>query len=129
MDEFIKYALIVLGVLAVVILLSKWGSGQSKQCENISVLQLQNIASDIKRLWNLAKQDSNLLVSVMHTVSALSKLTTLQQLDASNKLAKKLNVDFEELRVSLKNIQQEKLHEINVLCPGLALDHELNWES
>lgn len=129
MDDSTKYALIVLAVIILFILLSKVSTWHARKAESVSVAQLQNVMTDVKRLWNLAKQDRNLLLAVLHTTSALSKLAALQQLDSSGKLPKKLDVDFEELRSSIQKLQQEKLHEINTLCPGLALDHELDWST
>jgi hypothetical protein len=127
MDPGLKYALIVFAVIVGILLLTKIPGLRAKKAETISIAQFQNIAGDVKRLWSLAKQDRNLLLSVMHTTSALSKLSALQQLDSSRQLAKKLDLDFEGLRISIQKLQQDKLHEINTMCPGLALDHELDW--
>lgn len=127
MEAQLKYALIVFGVLVFLILLSKIPSIKNKRAENIPVAQFQALVSEVKKLWNLGKQDKNLLLSVMHTTSALSKLSTIQQLDASRQLAKKLDLDFEALRLEIQKLQQNKLHEINTMCPGLALDYELDW--
>ena len=129
MDDFVKYALIVLAVILVVILLSKLSSIQARRPECISVSQLQMVAADVKKLWNLAKQDRNTLLSVLHTTAALSKLATLHQLDTSGKLDKKLDIDFEQLRTAIHALQEENLRDINTRCPELALDHELDWST
>jgi hypothetical protein len=129
MQEEIKYVIIVGFFIILFICVSKASSWGGKKSETVNITQLQRVVTDVKRLWNLAKQDRNLLLAVLHTTSALSKLAALQLLDSSGKLTKKLDVDFEELRSSIQSLQQEKLHEINTLCPGLALDHELDWSA
>ena len=127
MDADLKYALIVFGVIVFFLLLTKLPSLKNKRPENVSLAQFQGIISDIKKLYNLAKQDRNVLLAVMHTTSALSKLSAIQQLDSSRQLAKKLDLDFENLRIEIQKLQQNKLHEINTMFPRLALDYELDW--
>ena len=127
MDADLKYALIVFAAIIFLLLLTKVPGLKNKRPESVSLAQFQIIVSDVKKLWNLAKQDKNLLLSVMHSTSALSKLSAIQQLDTSRQLAKKLDLDFEALRIEIQKLQQNKLHEINSMCPGLALDYELDW--
>ena len=127
MNADLKYALIVFGVIIFLLLLTKLPGLKNKRPENVSLAQFQIIVSDVKKLYNLAKQDSNLLLAVLHTTSALSKLSAIQQLDTSRQLSKKLDVDFENLRMEISKLQQNKLHDINLMCPGLALDYELDW--
>jgi hypothetical protein len=127
MNDVQKYALYVFGVVVGLILLTKLPSMRARRSEVVNMTQFQLVVADIKRLFSLARQDRNALLSVMHTTAALSKLNCLLQLDSSRSLAKKLDIDFESLRLSIQNLQQDKMHEINKQCPALALDHELDW--
>lgn len=127
MNENLKYTLITLGVIIGLLFLTKLPGIKSKRSETIEIAKFEALLKDVKRLWNLAKQDQNKMLSVIHATSALSKLNAIVELDASRQLTKKLDVDFEMLRLAIQKLQQEKLNDINRICPGLALDHELDW--
>lgn len=131
MDESVKYALIVASVIFVLIALSKFPDCSSTKGEKVSAQQLQQTGASVKRLFDIAKQDSNALVALLHVNSALSVLYTLRQLYPGHHLAKNLDVDLDGLRLDMKKFKEQKANEISATCPSFSLDHgssvDLDW--
>lgn len=127
MDEFLKWALIVLGVLVVLVLIMKLPNLRARTNEVVSIEALRKIAGDVRKLLQASKQDSNALLGLLHATSGLAILATLNRVDVSRRLGKKLDLNFEALRQDLNNVQREKLREINDYCPDLRLDENVEW--
>jgi hypothetical protein len=126
-----KYSLIVASVIFILIVLSKLPSSSNSQGEHVSLQHLQNTGASAKRLFDVAKQDRNPLVALLHTNSALSILHTLCQLYPSHQLTKKLDVNLEGLRLEMKKFKEQKTSEVTASCPAFSSDHgssvDLDW--
>ena len=131
MDDSIKYALVVAAVIFILLVVSRLPGCTNRQGERASLQQLQATGASVKRLFDIAKQDSNPLVSMLHINSALSVLHTLRQLYPGQKLSKKLDVDLDGLRLDMKKFEEQKSSELSASCPAFSLDHgssaELEW--
>jgi hypothetical protein len=121
MKDFLKYGLIVLGVIVILLFLSKLPTYVANKGERINITQLQTLGDEAQRLLSLARQDQNPLLCVMHITTAMCKLHTLRLLGPPHRVSKKLDIDLVGLRAELVNLQKQKINEINATCPSLSL--------
>lgn len=127
MNDFIKYALIVLAIIVALLLLSKLPNIKNKQSEHVPVATLHKIADGVRGNLTSATQDTHALLGLIHSTSALARLAVLQELDQSRHLPKKLDLDFEAVRTKLRDVQAEWNNTISNICPDLRLPHDVEW--
>lgn len=133
MEDHIKYAIIVIVCICVLLILTKLPSNNLKTSKKVTLNQLVTIGSQIKGLFALAKQDSNALLSLLHTNSALNRLHALNQICPENDLSKKLDVDINQWKLEMTRFQQDKFNEVTAACPVFALEYgssvDLDWSA
>jgi hypothetical protein len=127
MDAFTRWALIVLGGIVAVLLLTKIPHARSSAALSIALRVFHEWVDEVRKLETLTAQDNNPLLAVIHSTSALSKLALLQSLDMSHRLAQKLDVDLESLRVKLSDLQSDALGQVANMCPDLRLEQDVEW--
>jgi hypothetical protein len=121
MDGKVMWALIIAGILVLLILVTKIPSMGSGKGENVALASLAGIGAQAKALGAQAKQDNNLLLALVHNTSALARINVLQELDKSHKLAKKLDLDIESLRLKLQKSRDDVIGQITGQYPNLRL--------
>lgn len=121
MKDFLKYGLIVLGVIVILLFLSKLPTYVADKGERVNLSQLQSIGDEAQRLLSLAKQDQNPLLGLLHITTAMSKLHTLRSMGPAHRVSKKLDIDLVGLHTELVHFQKQKINEINATCPSLSL--------
>ena len=121
MENDFKYSLIVLGVIIILLLLSKLPGHSIHRGERVELTQLQALGDEAKRMFVMARQDQNPLLALLHSTRAMSKVHTLRLLGPPHRLAKKLDLDLNALKSEISLFQTQKINEINATCPLLSL--------
>jgi len=128
MQDCIKYGLIVFGAILSLLVLSKLPGLSVSRGEKVTVEQIRTIGDEARRLFYIAKQDQNLLLSLLHATIALSKLQTLKIVGPSHRISKKLDMDIDLLKEELSSFHRRKIQEINTKCPSMSLmDDGIDW--
>jgi hypothetical protein len=95
MDTEVKYALVVAGIIVVLVILSKFTFRRT--CSDFpeerhqNKKQYQKLVDEAKHWHETAKQDSNILMALVHATTALSKLNTLSGLSTVVKASKEID--------------------------------------
>lgn len=126
LDKF-KYALIIVGVMIVITIISccvRKKKGTTDILNPKSINDVQNILNQIRQMHLLSIQDSNPIVALMHSTSALSYyqllsgtiLASLSPVD----IQKLTDTNFSELHTYLRNAQQAAIVSFEKHIPELS---------
>ncbi len=118
--QLVKIPLIIVGVIVLLALLSKW-------CvqDKVPKKQSQQIASILENAgqWHVASnQDQNPVVALVHASYALASARSLQHLAPEQHIAKLTGTNVGELVRHLEREQQDAMHAIFQSCPSLRPD-------
>lgn len=118
MENDIKYALIIAVIITIILCLTKIPVASSSTCN----FELKPNCEYIKRMFGLAKQDSNDFMALIHTIKAKTVLDMLSKHVSRKDLEDNINQDLNKLHKNLETFQDEKMKKINFSCPAFALD-------
>lgn len=109
-----KYALITFTIILIIIMLSKF-TGKTKKSNIIgsSSVNLRTVADKTNKYWNLAKQDQNPIISLIHVTLASGSLDTLTSFMSHDALEKDYSIDVMDMRKKMTKLNKEIMAEIN----------------
>ena len=123
-----KYACIVAAVIVVCIVLSK----STFKPKTVSVLDssmqrnLNLVVENIKQNLITAKQDSNILLALIHINTAVAKASMLAELVTPTEAEKYLNIKLDVLLLMLKEYQLKVLNGFHTQAPDIALPTDID---
>ena len=126
MDASSKYALLVAAVFAGLIVLSRFKgraafASSSTTLDRATLAKYRAILDQVKH-WSLAsKQDSEILLALVHITTALAKAHALSGLITNTSAEKNLDVNLDKLIATLTAYQQKVLDGFRDAAPDIAL--------
>ena len=121
MEDCVKYGLIVFVIILSLLVLSKLPGLSVTRGEKVTIEQIRALGEEAKRLYYMAKQDQNPILSLMHATIALSKLHTLKIVGPIDRISKKVDINIDALKEEIVTFHRVKIQEINKKCPSLSL--------
>jgi hypothetical protein len=122
MDGNVKCALIVAGVIAFILAMSAF-SGRifSTGINKETLKKCQDLLKDIKHTYGMSKQDSEILLALVHITSSVAKCQVLSSFLTNTEAKQHLNVDLESLYTTVQNYQNTVLRGFEDMAPAVAL--------
>jgi predicted RND superfamily exporter protein len=122
MDGPVKYAMVVAAVISLLLIMSKFSArvfctGTDKKTLN----KCEHLVKEIKHLYSTSKQDSQILLALVHITSAVTKCQLLTLFVTNVEAKQYLNVDLESLCSSVQKYQQTVLKGFEDMAPAIAL--------
>lgn len=115
------YSLLVIGVVLLLALLSKWSENDRKYSSQV----LQRIKSMIEHAarWNaMAQQDSNPVMQLIHCNYALAYAQATRVIASDRDIENITGIDVHELMEYLQQCQAFTVNNINQQCPQVKID-------
>lgn len=116
-NNYFKSALIVIGIIFVISILSKWTESSTPNYTNRFQKQIKSILEQASRWHVLSKQDSNPVLSIVHADYALAYVNILRQMLSEEDLARLTDTNISEFIYLLEEDQKKAIQHISDQCP------------
>ena len=120
-----KYSIAVAFAVLFLILLSRLTTPSCSLTDKVCEQQMYQI----KNLYQASKQDSQILMALVHITTASAKLQMLNSLMTNSEAQKRLGVDLVELNSSILKYQNTVLRGFEELAPEVALPKDTNVDA
>ena len=120
-QKVVMYTGIVIGVVVVLGLLSKW-SESSRQYSKAFIRKVKTVIEQSTRWNSLAQQDTNAVVQLIHCNYALSYAQVARSLVPESDIEAITGIDIHELVYYLEECQSYAVKNIGTLCPKIKID-------
>lgn len=114
---YFRSALIVVGVVFLISILSKWTESSTPHYSNRFQKQIKGILEQASRWHVLSKQDSNPVLSVVHADYALAYANLLRQMVSEDDLSRLTDTNISEFVYLLEEDQKKAIQGISDQCP------------
>lgn len=134
MNAQTTWAIVTAVILAVLLIVAKYFGNKtlntSTDCGEENLKQLVDQANG----WlTAARQDSSVLLALLHVTTALAKINTAIDFEPNvEKLSKNVEVDVAKLRKEIKAYHAKVMNGVKTQAPNIALRDnfvDLNWIS
>uniref|UniRef100_A0A6C0BMC3 Transmembrane protein n=1 Tax=viral metagenome TaxID=1070528 RepID=A0A6C0BMC3_9ZZZZ len=120
MEPDSKFALIIMVVLSVLIVLSRVIPSRNMQ-NKMDFHNYDRIMKNVQNLHTAAKQDTNILMALLHINTALSKLDTIESLSSAQEITRNCKMDFMALKALIEEYHEKVLRGFESEAPRIAL--------
>ena len=115
----IRAALIVVAVVVVAALLSKWTASSSPKYSKRFMKQVHNLVKQSQTWHATAKQDGNPIISLLHADYALAYARIARSLAGDKDIERISGVAVDELLFYLEEDQQQAIQALAQKCPSV----------
>lgn len=123
MEPWIACSTVIVAMVLIVLLSMSTMSGSAVRSKNVH-RNLLALVRQSARYAALADQDSNAVISMLHSTYALAFVTAARKLATDSALRRLSRVDVAELQNAAEAKQQRALSHINAQAPGLAVQSD-----
>ena len=109
-----KYGLMVAAGIVFIICISRFKPSRPSQKHQLLLHQVQ-------QLYQASRQDSQILLALVHITSAVAKLEVLATLATPSDIRRSSGVDVDKLATTLLDYQSKVLAGFHQQAPGVAL--------
>ncbi len=115
----LRYALIIVLVVLVIILLSKW-TGNSTTIYHPKLSKgVKNLVKEAGEWGNAAEHDTNALLQLMHATYAIAYLNAARTLASDKEIERLSRVQLDEMTQTLREKQQHVVQKLAGQYPAL----------
>jgi len=127
MDSLSKISIWVMVVISALILLARLIPTRSFQSK-MDFHNYDRIMKQVQNLHTAAKQDTNILMALLHINTALSKLDTIEGLSSAQDIARNCKTDFVALKGLIEEYHDRVLRGFEREAPRIALPRAQTYD-
>jgi len=115
-----KTAVAVIIIILILAILSKWTiSGENNSYSNEFIKQCCKLVKQAVYWHNLARQDQNQLLALLHSTYALSYARIAKTLGKPETISRVTKINIEQFIQKLEKDQEEYVNTIIQICPSI----------
>ncbi len=115
----LKWAVVMLGVMLAVALLSKWTGHTGPRYNRKFMKNIEVLVKQARSWHQTAEQDQNKLVALIHANFAIAYLNSVRQVVSDKEIERITKVNVPELQVMFEATQQQLLEDLGRQYPAL----------